>query len=544
MAMAERLSPLVPLENGTFRNIWIANLASSFGALIQGVGAAWLMTSIADSVDMVALVQASTSLPIMMFSLLGGAIADSFNRRQVMLAAQCFMLAVSILLMAGALLGLISPWLLLAFTFLLGCGTALNNPSWQASVGDMVPREQLPAAVTLNSIGFNISRSVGPAFGGIVVAVAGAAGAFALNALSYLGLLYVLFRWKPPVETSKLPREGIGPAMLSGIRYVAMSPNLLRILLRGSIFGFTAISVMALLPVVSASQLTGGPLTYGLMLGSFGLGAVGGALLSGRLHMRFSSEAVVRIAFVSFAIAAFITGVSPSVWVTSPALMLGGASWVLALSLFNVSVQLSSPRWVVGRALSLYQTATFGGMALGSWVWGLVAEGYGLSIAFGAASLLMLAGALLGLRIPLPPRTMLDLDPLNRWQEPHLEMELQPRSGPILIQISYKIRPENLTAFMEVMDARKRIRRRDGARHWTLLRDLGQPNLWTESYQTPTWTEYVRHNLRMTKADAEIGETVRALHEGPEPPVVQRFVERPTNWFEVTGTPKSPIDHI
>lgn len=542
--MAERLSPLVPLENGTFRNIWIANLASSFGALIQGVGAAWLMTSIADSVDMVALVQASTSLPIMMFSLLGGAIADSFNRRQVMLAAQCFMLAVSILLMAGALLGLISPWLLLAFTFLLGCGTALNNPSWQASVGDMVPREQLPAAVTLNSIGFNISRSVGPAIGGIIVAVAGAAGAFALNALSYLGLLYVLFRWKPPVETSKLPREGIGPAMLSGIRYVAMSPNLLRILLRGSIFGFTAISVMALLPVVSASQLTGGPLTYGLMLGSFGLGAVGGALLSGRLHMRFSSEAVVRIAFVSFAIAAFITGVSPSVWVTSPALMLGGASWVLALSLFNVSVQLSSPRWVVGRALSLYQTATFGGMALGSWVWGLVAEGYGLSIAFGAASLLMLAGALLGLRIPLPPRTMLDLDPLNRWQEPHLEMELQPRSGPILIQISYKIRPENLTTFMEVMDARKRIRRRDGARHWTLLRDLGQPNLWTESYQTPTWTEYVRHNLRMTKADAEIGEKVRALHEGPEPPVVQRFVERPTNWFEVTGTPKSPIDHI
>lgn len=542
--MAERLSPLVPLENGTFRNIWVANLASSFGALIQGVGAAWLMTSIADSVDMVALVQASTSLPIMMFSLLGGAIADSFNRRRVMLIAQCFMLAVSILLMAGAFLGLISPWLLLAFTFLLGCGTALNNPSWQASVGDLVPRTQLPAAVTLNSIGFNISRSVGPAIGGIIVAVAGAAGAFALNALSYLGLLYVLFRWQPPVEAKRLPREGIGPAMLSGIRYVAMSPNLLRILLRGSIFGFTAISVMALLPVVSASQLTGGPLTYGLMLGSFGLGAVGGALLSSRLHVRFSSEAVVRIAFVSFAIAAFITGVSTSAWITSPALMLGGASWVLALSLFNVSVQLSSPRWVVGRALSLYQTATFGGMALGSWIWGLAAESYGLAIAFGAASILMLAGALLGLRIPLPPRTMLDLDPLDRWQEPHLELELQPRSGPILIQISYKIRPENLTAFMAAMDARRRIRRRDGARHWTLLRDLGQPNLWTESYQTPTWTEYVRHNLRMTKADAEIGEQVRALHEGPEPPVVQRFVERPTNWFEVTGTPKSTIDHI
>ncbi|MDB5588189.1 MAG: transporter permease [Devosia sp.] len=540
--MTERASPLAPFAHPTFRSIWLANLASSFGGLIQSVGAAWLMTSIASSVDMVALVQASISLPIMMFSLVGGAIADSFNRRRVMLAAQCFMLAVSAALMVLTYLGMMSPWVLLAFTFLLGCGTAINNPSWQASVGDLVPRDHLPSAVALNSIGFNLSRSVGPAVGGIVVAAAGAAAAFAINTLSYLALIVVLFRWKPGNAVALLPRESMGAAMLSGIRYVAMSPNIYQVLLRSLIFGFTAIAVMALLPVVSATLLGGGPLTYGLMLGAFGLGAVGGALLGNRLHQRFSSEAVVRMAFIGFAICAAVTGISTSPFLTGAALLIGGAGWVLALSLFNVSVQLASPRWVVGRALSLYQTATFGGMALGSWLWGVAAELYGLQLAMGGAGLLMLVGAALGLFLPLPQRSTLDLDPLNRWKEPALELDLEARSGPIVIQIAYIIKPHHLAEFLRVMSDRKRIRRRDGARHWTLLRDLGHPDVWVERYQTPTWTEYVRHNLRMTKADAEVGDHVRALHEGPDAPAVTRFVERPTDWLTAIAEPRSTID--
>jgi MFS family permease len=540
--VTERASPLAPFAHPTFRSIWLANLASSFGGLIQSVGAAWLMTSIASSVDMVALVQASTSLPIMLFSLVGGAIADSFNRRRVMIAAQCFMLAVSAALMVLTYLGMMSPWVLLAFTFLLGCGTAINNPSWQASVGDLVPRDHLPSAVALNSIGFNLSRSVGPAVGGIVVAAAGAAAAFAINTLSYLALIVVLFRWKPGKAVALLPRESMGPAMLSGIRYVAMSPNIYQVMLRSSIFGFTAIAVMALLPVVSATLLGGGPLTYGLMLGAFGLGAVGGALLGNRLHQHFSSEAVVRMAFIGFAVCAAITGTSTSPWLTGASLLIGGAGWVLALSLFNVSVQLASPRWVVGRALSLYQTATFGGMALGSWLWGVAAELYGLQFAMAGAGGLMLVGAALGLFLPLPQRSTLDLDPLNRWKEPALELDLEARSGPIVIQIAYIIKPHHLAEFLRVMSDRKRIRRRDGARHWTLLRDLGHPDVWVERYQTPTWTEYVRHNLRMTKADAEVGDHVRALHEGPDAPAVTRFVERPTDWLTAIAEPRSTID--
>ena len=541
--MTDRPSPLAPLKHQTYRSIWTANLASSFGALIQGVGAAWLMTSIADSVDMVALVQASTSLPIMLFSLVGGAMADSFNRRRVMLWAQCFMLLVSAVLAVGTYLGLITPWTLLAFTFLIGCGTAINNPAWQASVGDLVPRDDLPAAVALNSIGFNLSRSVGPAVGGAIVAVAGAAAAFALNTVSYFALIFVLWRWRPKQEPRKLPREAMFTAMRAGLRYVAMSPNLGKVLLRSFAFGMSASAVLALLPVVAATLLGGGPLTYGLLLGAFGIGAVGGALLSARLQQAISSESIVRIAFTGFAACAAIGAISPFIVVTAAAMLLGGACWVLALSLFNVTVQMSTPRWVVGRALSIYQTATFGGLAVGSWIWGIAADHYGVSAALLIAAASMLVGGAIGLVYSLPKAIALNLDPADRWREPHLEIDLLPRSGPIVVSVEYIIESQNIAAFLEAMSDRKRIRRRDGARRWTLMRDLEHPEIWTESFQTPTWVEYVRHSQRMTKADASISERLRALHRGPEGPRVRRAIERPPSWFASdAGGKSSTID--
>ncbi|KQW77028.1 ABC transporter permease [Devosia sp. Root413D1] len=527
----DRPSVLQPLQHGTFRNIWVANLVSSFGALIQGVGAAWMMTALTNSVDLVALVQASTSLPIMLFSLLGGAIADNFPRRRVMLVAQFFMLAVSALLTLSALLGLITPWLLLTFTFLIGCGTALNNPSWQASVGDLVPRSSVGSAVALNSIGFNLSRSLGPAVGGIIVAVAGAAAAFAVNLVSYLGLLFVLLRWKPAPAPAGLPREAVGAAMFAGVRYMALSPQLGKVLVRSFIFGLTASSVLALLPVVASQIPGGGPLVYGLLLGAFGLGAVGGALISARLAEQFSSEAIVRLAFVGFAICAATTGLSPSPWLTGVALMLGGACWVLALTLFNVTVQLSTPRWVVGRSLSLYQTATFAGLAAGSWLWGVAGEEFGVSNALVASAIALVVGAGVGLLLSIPPRVMLDLDPANRWQEPQIALPIEPRSGPIVISIEYKIRPQDVREFLRVMADRKRVRMRDGAREWVLRRDLSETDVWVESYKSPTWTEYARHNQRLTHADEVIGEKLRNLHQGPERPVVRRMIERPPNWF-------------
>ena len=540
--MTDRKSPLAPFKHETFRTIWIASLSSNFGSLIQAVGAAWMMTTISNSVDMVALVQASTALPIMLFSLVSGALADNFNRRRVMLVAQSFMLGVSVLLTIFAYFSLITPWLLLTFTFLLGCGTALNNPSWQASVGDMVPRENLPEAVALNSMGFNLTRSVGPAIGGLIVAVAGAAAAFAVNAVSYLPLIFALLRWQPQYPPNPLPREALGRAVSAGLRYVAMSPNIGKVVFRGFVFGFSASAVLALLPLVARDLVGGGPLVYGTMLGSFGIGAIGGALLSARLREFLTSEAIVRIAFAGFAVSATIAALSPSAWTTNAGLLSAGACWVLALSLFNVTVQLSTPRWVVGRALSLYQTTTFGGIAGGSWLWGVAAAEYGADKALLASSVVMLLGAVIGLRYALPEFKTLNLDPLNRFSEPLLALDLKPRSGPIVIMIDYVIAEEDVPEFLAVMADRRRVRIRDGAGHWALMRDLENPEIWTESYHTPTWVEYVRHNQRRTQADAAIGDRIRALHRGVTDPRVHRMIERQTILPHDIAAHKTPID--
>ena len=525
---APRTSLLAPFRHETFRLLWLATLVSNLGGLVQSVGAGWMMTTLTDSHGMIALVQASTTLPIMVFSIAAGALADNFDRRIVMLIAQCGMMVVSLMLAVMALLGLLNPWLLLSFTFLIGCGTALFNPSWQASMGDIVPRSDLPGAVTLNAMGFNMMRSVGPAVGGLIVALAGAAAAFAVNAVSYLPLIYALFRWQPERLPARLPRENFGSAMWAGIRYVSLSPNLTTVLFRGFLFGLSAVAILALLPSVAAEFVSGGALAYGTLLGCFGLGAIGGAFLNGYVRERYSNEVIVRLACVGFAISSVALGYSRDLLLSHAALVPAGACWVLALSLFNVSIQLSSPRWVVGRALSLYQTATFGGMAAGSWIWGMSADALGPASALALAGATMLACALVGFRLPLPEFNGSDLNPLNTFNEPVLKLDLRPRSGPIMVMVDYQIAQEDIPRFLAEMADRRRIRIRDGARQWGLLRDLEHPEIWTETYHVPTWIDYVRHNLRRTKADANNVERLRALHRGTEPPAVRRFIERQT----------------
>ncbi|UHL63683.1 MFS transporter [Paralcaligenes sp. KSB-10] len=521
-------SPLAPFRHASFRALWTATLASNLGGLVQAVGAGWLMTTISDSDDMVALVQAATTLPIMIFSLAAGALADNFDRRNIMLTAQTAMMLVSAVLAVFAIAGLLTPWLLLTFTFFIGCGTALHNPSWQASMGDLVPREDLPGAVTLNSMSYNLMRSVGPAVGGLIVAVAGAAFAFALNAVSYIALIVALARWKPQHSPRSLPREAFGSAIAAGLRYIAMSPNLVKVMFRGFVFGLAAVSILALLPLVARDLVKGGALTYGILLGCFGAGAIGGALLNAWVRERWNNETIVRASFLGFALSAALLAFSDKMWLSCIALLPAGACWVLALSLFNVTVQLSTPRWVVGRALALYQTATFGGMAAGSWLWGMTADAQGVATALIASGVALVLGAMMGLRFALPEFGTLNLDPLNRFNEPELQLDLKPRSGPILIMLEYEIAQGDVPAFLIAMALRRRIRIRDGARHWALLRDLENPRIWTESYHVPTWVEYVRHHQRRTQADAEVFDRLLALHRGAEPPRVRRMIERQT----------------
>jgi len=535
-------STLAPMKIPVFRALWLASMASNFGWLIQGVGAAWLMTTIAGSADMVALVQTSTTLPIMLFSLLAGAVADSLERRLVMLVAQLVMFTVSALLTLATFAELITPWVLLAFTFLLGCGVAFHNPAWQAAVGDVVPREQIGAAVLLNSTSFNLVRSLGPAVGGAVVASAGAVAAFAINTISYLGLIGVLVRWRPEHPKSALARENLLAAVGAGLRYVAMSPNILRVVLRSFVYGASTVVMLALLPLVARDLIGGTALVFGLLLGAFGVGAVGGAFLSAAARSRLSNEALVRATFAAMALAALVIAVSRSGWLTGAALLLAGAAWVMALSLFNTTVQMSTPRWVVGRALSIYQMAVFGGMALGSWCWGHVAEAYSLPIALCGAAVAMVLGALLGLVVPLPARDTLNLDPLNRWQEPETALDIRPRSGPVAVSVEYEIDEADVDRFLDLMGERHRIRRRDGAHYWTLMRDMQDPRLWTENFEMPTWVDYVRMHSRTTQADAPVGEQLRALHRGSEPPRVRRMLVRNTESGRTRQESPRPVD--
>jgi len=542
MRASQHPSSLSPLRYPVFRNVWAASTLANLGGLIQSVGASWLMISIAQSADMVALVQASLNLPVVLLSLIAGAMADNLDRRKVMIGAQIFMLVVSVALMLCTWSGLITPWLLLLFTFAIGCGGAFNAPAWQASVGDMVPRAELAGAVALNSMGFNIARSVGPAIGGLIVAAAGAAAAFAANAASYIALIAVLTRWRPPPHPRVLPRETLGLAVAAGIRYVAMSPAILSVLFRSVVFGIAAGAVMALMPVVAKTTLGGGPLTYGLLLGAFGLGAVGGAFGKARLRQAMSTEAIVRRASLGFAAATAIVGLSNYVLGTMAGLFVAGAGWMLALATFNVAVQMSAPRWVVARALSIYQMAMFSGLAAGSWLWGEVATNVSIRAALLAASFVMLACAALGRWLPLTQTEELNLDLLRNWKEPSTALPVEPRTGPVVITIEYFIHQDDIVKFLAAMAERRRIRRRDGARNWRLLRDLADPQLWIERYETPTWLEYVRHNSRITHHDATVPERLRALHRGPDAPRVKRMIERQCTAAALEPAPETLID--
>ncbi len=526
-----------PFSIPIFRAIWLASLASNFGGLIQSVGAAWMMTSLGASPVLIALVPAATTLPIMLLALWAGAVADNLERRNVMLACQIFMLLVSALLALFAWAGWVTPWMLLGFTFLIGCATAINGPAWQASVGDMVPRDSLPSAVALNSMGFNLARSTGPALGGVIVAAAGAAAAFLVNALSYLGLVLVLFRWQPEHPPKLLPRERLGLAMRAGVRYVAMSPKIQLVLLRSGVFGLGAAAVSALMPLVARDQLGGGALTFGLLSGAFGLGAVAGALSSGRLRARYSSETIVRVAALMLACGTAITGVSTWLVAALPGYLLAGAGWVIALSTFNVSVQMSAPRWVVARAVALYQMIAFGGMALGAWLFGTLAENHGVTLSLHAAAATQFLAVVVGFVRPLPQTGQDNLDLQNLWQEPETAVPVEPRSGPVVVTIEYRIPAGSVVPFLTAMSERRRIRRRDGAHGWSLMRDLGDPELWVERYHVSTWLDYVRHNQRRTVADRANSDAIHALHIGPGQPVVHRMLERQTGSLPISRAP-------
>ncbi len=395
-------SALAPLRWPAFRALWTANVVSALGSMIQSIAAAWLMTDLTTSHLLVALVQASVVIPMLFLGMFAGAIADSYDRRKVMLTANLGMAATSAALATMAWANMLAPWSLLLMTLLLGCGFALNGPAWQASVRLQVPRGDLPQAISLNSLGFNISRSLGPAIGGVLLSIAGAKVAFTVNALSYSLMIVVLLRWRPRVVPRAEKRRML-PAIGAALRFCAGSSPVRRVLLRGFAFGSGAMGYQALIPLVVREQIGGGEFDLGLVLGAFGVGSVLTAIWIAPLRRRFGPEAAVSGAMLASAAALALLGLSHGVPMAVAASLLAGAGQVAALTSLNVSMQLRSPDDILGRCLSIFQALTFGGFAVGSWIWGAVSDVAGLAAALLAAAGWMVA-ALFAMRFfaPMP----------------------------------------------------------------------------------------------------------------------------------------------
>jgi MFS family permease len=526
-----------PLRHAVFRRIWLASLVSNLGILIQGVGAAWAMTQMTSSADKVALVQTALMLPIMLIAMPAGAIADMHDRRIVALVSLGIALVGATTLTVLAWFGLVTPNILLALCFVVGSGMALFGPAWQASVSEQVPAETLPAAVALNGISYNIARSFGPAIGGIVVATSGAVAAFAVNAALYLPLMVVLFLWNRTHEPSRLPRERLNRAIVSGVRYIANSPSIRIVLIRTLVTGIIGGSVSALMPLVARDLLHGGAQTYGIMLGAFGMGAVFGALNIGEVRRRMSGEAAVRACAISMAGAIAAVALSTSAILTALALVLAGAVWMLAVALFNIGVQLSAPRWVAGRSLAAFQASIAGGIAVGSWGWGHLTDLAGVETALLVSAGLMLLSPLLGIWLRMPRVGARNEDATELLADPEVQLSLTGRSGPLVVEIEYRVAQDNARAFHNVMQEVQLSRQRNGAYGWSIARDIGDPELWTERYHCPTWLDYLRQRNRATQSERALHQRAIDFHLGPEPIRVRRMLERPfgsVRWKEDT----------
>jgi len=525
-----------PLRHAVFRRIWLASLLSNLGLMIQSVGAAWAMTQMTSAADKVALVQTALMLPIMLISMPAGAIADMYDRRVVSLVSLVIALAGAISLTALTWAGAITPNILLAFCFIIGSGMALFGPAWQASVSEQVPPETLPSAVALNGISYNIARSFGPAIGGIVVAAAGAVAAFAANAMCYVPLLVVLFLWRRISEPSRLPRERLNRAIISGVRYIANSPSIRVVLARTLVTGIAGGSVSALMPLVARDLLHGGAQTYGIMLGAFGMGAVIGALNIGEMRKRMHGEAAIRLCAIVMGIAIVAVATSQMAIITAAALVVAGAVWMLAVALFNIGVQLSAPRWVAGRSLAAFQAAIAGGIAVGSWGWGHLADSIGVEGALIVSGITMAASPLLGLWITMPPIGGRD-EKADLLADPEVQLSLTGRSGPIVVEIEYRVDVDNARPFHNLMQEVQLSRQRNGAYGWSIARDIADPELWIERYHCPTWLDYLRQRNRATQSERALHQRAMAFHLGPDPVRIHRMLERPfgsVRWKEET----------
>ena len=517
VSAASDYSAWAPLRRRAFRWLWLGVLIGWTGYWMHLVGAQWLLVDAPNAATLVSLVQAANSLPVMLLALPGGVLADSFDRRWLLFTVQAYAVLLGILLTVLTAAGQMPAVLLLAFTFALGVRVAVQLPAWAASMPDLVPRTQLRAAARLDLAGVNVSRAIGPALAGVVIAhLGGVAVVFALNAVSVVFLAIALLFWRRPQPGLEIRRERFVPALRAGGRYVWHEPVVRRILLRTIIFAVPAMALWALLPLVASQRLGVGADGYGAMFGALGLGAIVGALVLGRVTDRLSTNGTLSAAGVLYAAALGVVVLVPSFPAALAILVLAGLAWMAATSTLQAELQLVLPAWVRARGFAIFTVIFGGAQAGGALLWGLVADRAGLQPTVLLAAVVMMAGAIAGVFWRLPETGHVDPQPAVYWPGARLAFDPEPDAGPVLVAVRYTVAPQRQAAFLVAMDHLRRSRRRTGATRWELYRDGEQPDRFVEMFTVASWEEHLRqHEGRLTGSDQEVEEAALAFSDPP-----------------------------
>lgn len=511
-------SAWAPFRNRTFAVIWTATVVSNIGGWMYNVASGWLMTSLDPDPFIVSMVQVANSLPMFLFAIPAGALADIVDRRRLLIFGESAILITSTAFAALVWLHLITPVSLLVFSFIVTVGSAITAPGWQAVVPELVSKPDLPAAVAANSVGINVSRAVGPAIGGFLVGAIGIAAPFWVNAFSNLGVIVALVRWRLPKEGgTHLPPERFGNAMRTGLRHARYNPNLSATLLRATAFFVFASAYWALLPLVARSQIAGGPALYGILLGAIGASAVGGAFLLRWLRGKLGADRLLAIATLASAVATGLFALAHDSATAVAASLIAGASWIAAVSSLNVSAQMALPEWVRGRGLAVYVTVMFGALTIGSAIWGELAALIGVT----AALLIAAVGAIIAIPLTrawkLQAGALDDLSPSMHWPAPITTGAIEPDRGPVLVTVEYHIDPKNREPFLHALARSARERRRDGAYDWGIFEDPGKEGRFIETFLTDSWLDHLRQHQRVTKADRIVEQVVRRFQVGEGP---------------------------
>jgi MFS family permease len=516
------LSTLAPLRWPVFRMLWIVWLASNICMWMNDVAAAWLMTSLTTSPVWVALVQTAATMPVFLFGLPSGALADIVDRRRYYIATQFWVAGVALVLCVTVLTGTVTPPLLLALTFANGIGLAMRWPVYSAVVPELIPRAQLPAALALNGITMNASRIVGPLLAGALIASLGSAAVFVLNAVLSMGSAVLLMRWQREHRPDPLGRERLWSAMRVGVQFVRQSPRLKTVLLRIALFFFHSTALIALLPLVARGLQGGDAATFTVLLASMGMGAIATAFLMPRLRQVLARDQIVLYGTLLQSAATLLMAFAPNVAVAVPAMFVAGMSWIATANSLSVSAQLALPDWVRARGMAIYQMAIMGASAFGAGLWGQVA-------ALSTVQLSLLVAAVTGgLTMWLATRFVVDLQIEEDLTPSHvLPVPVAPQppaSGQVLVTVEFRIDPSRAADFERVMQDSRRSRLAQGALQWHLLRDIADPARYTEQIVDESWTEHLRRFDRVTAADIALRERKLAFHLDEAPPRVTRYV--------------------